>query len=69
MPYLTPDDAPGDLTVTRALSLPANAQWLGIVGGALSELVIVENFEQHGSVTPQECVDFFLVVLSQFYED
>lgn len=65
--WLTPENSPGDLTVMRAISLPADEQWLALVGGALSELANPDNYEQYGSVTPDECSEFFMLVLSEFY--
>lgn len=58
MPYLTPENNPTNL-VCRVLLIPDDVQWLAIVNGALSELTYRFNFEQYGSVTPDECVERF----------
>lgn len=59
MPYLTPNTNPTD-TVCRVLFIPNSSEWLAIVNGALQELTYSYNFEQFGSVTPQQCVSRFM---------
>lgn len=39
--------------------IPDHIDWLVIVNGALSELLKAENFEQFGSVTPEQVADRF----------
>lgn len=65
MPYLTPDSAPSG-RVCRTISIPDDWQWLSLVGGALSELTKVYNFEKFGSLTPEETAEFFTDLLADF---
>lgn len=66
MPYLTPDDLPEERDC-RALLIPANADWLAIVSGALTELVKVYNWEQGGSVTVSDAVQAMQDMIDQYY--
>ena len=66
--FLTPDNPPGILTICRAVCLPADTQYLALVGGALSELAFAGNFEKFGDETPEDTADFFGKILDQFYE-
>lgn len=53
MPYLTPNDIPAE-TICRVLKIPNNREIIAAVTGALNELGYVWNWEQYGTVTPQE---------------
>lgn len=65
MPYLTPDTLPSG-TYCRTVLIPAHIDWLIIVNGALSELLKAENFEQFGSITPEEVADRFETMFFEF---
>ena len=65
--WLTPHEPPGSLTICRAVCLPADPDYLALVGGALSMLGSAHNFEQHGAETPDDTAQFFQTVLDQFY--
>jgi len=67
MPYLTPDTPPAG-TICRTIVIPDDLQWKAIVNGALSELFKAYNFEQFGSLTPQETADIFLDMWTNFHD-
>ena len=67
MPYLTPNSAPSD-NKCRTISIPDDPQWLAIVNGALLELTRASNFEEFGSLTPQETADFFFDMFNSYLE-
>lgn len=54
--FLTPDTLEGSLECS-GLDIPANL--FRYVAGALAELTVVENWELHGEVTPEEAADYF----------
>lgn len=54
--YLTPDALPGT-TQCRVLLMPDDEQWVAIVTGALQDLCYPENWQQFGTLTPQQCAD------------
>lgn len=66
--WLTPDKPPGILNICRAVCLPADAEYLSLVGGALSMLVDAANYEKFGNETPDDTAQFFQTILDQFYE-
>lgn len=68
MPYLTPP-LPPSTNWCRRLSFPADAHWLALISGALSELLKVENYEQFDAATPEQCVEVFTEVLDRFWND
>jgi len=57
--WLTPNFPPEHKAYTRQLLIPATADFLSLVNGALLELCHPYNFEQDGEMTPQETADFF----------
>jgi len=63
----TPDNPPAPLTVTRAVLLPADTQYLAAINGAISELANPDNWEQVGTQTPEDTADFWLRVLIDWY--
>lgn len=65
MPYLTPDANPASLTC-RVLFIPDDRDWLAIVNGALIPLTKAYNFEQFGSVTPEQTAQRFSEMLEKF---
>lgn len=65
--WLTPDNPPGSLTVCRAVCLPADTEYLALVGGALSMLGDAANYEKFGDEDPDDTAEFFQTILDQFY--
>jgi len=68
MPYLTPDDSPvGYASFLLFLPVDSGGEPLlsygAIIKGALFELTSADNFEQHGSKTPEEVAEIFLTCL------
>lgn len=55
MPYLTPDSLP-DETICYQIQIPNSVEWIGLVKGALSELLLPFRWEEFGSITPAETV-------------
>lgn len=68
MPYLTPDDAPDEVSIRR-VSIPDTAQWRAIVNGALLEMTYPHNWEQHGVITPDEAAERALTMYLAFQEE
>ena len=66
--FLTPDNPPGDLIVCRAVCLPADTEYLALLGGALSLLTHAKNYEAFGDETAEDTAIFFAGVLDKFYE-
>jgi len=66
--WLTPETLAGD-EICRPLFIPANSEVLSIVGGALSELTKAYNYEQSGTVTPEETSEFMTAMLARWYEE
>jgi len=58
--FLTPDFPPERRNYTRQLLIPATAEFLGLVNGALSELCQAHNWEIDGEMTEEEAAEFFL---------
>jgi hypothetical protein len=52
MPWLTPDNDPS--LVERVIFIPDGVEWEAAFLGAFLELTDAENWEQHGSLTPEE---------------
>jgi len=65
MPYLTPD-APPDETRCFILTIPNDVTWIGIVKGALSELIKSYNYEAFGAFSPAQTASKFLDIYDQF---
>lgn len=68
MPWLTPDEIP-EADTCRPLSIPDSAEWLGLVSGALVELTKSYNWEQFGTVTPDEAAQRMLEMMNSYYAD
>jgi len=66
--WLTPHEPPSTLTMCRAVCLPVDADYLSLVGGALSLLANPANYQEYGDETPEETAEFFQTILDQFYE-
>jgi len=62
--WLTPDDIPSTAEC-RALFIPASEAWLANVSGALLELTYAYNWEQFGTLTPDECA----ARMQEMYDD
>jgi len=65
MPYLTPDEIPTD-TICRVLKIPNDRAIIAAVTGALNELIYSWNWEQGGTVTPQEASQALVNMFDQF---
>jgi microcystin-dependent protein len=65
--WLTPDAATG--FICRRLLIPDGLDWLGIVTGALNELIYAYNFEQDGTQTPDQTAAAFQIMFDQFCLD
>jgi len=65
MPYLTPDTPP-DETVCFTLQVPNDVTWIGIVKGAISELIKSYNFEEFGTFSPSDTALRFLQMYEEF---
>jgi hypothetical protein len=63
--WITPD-APGDVTVSRCISVPINL--LPALGGALDLLAESRNWEQIGTMSADDVADAFRVIIDAFYE-
>jgi len=58
--WLTPSAPPENRFYSRRLLIPATAEFLGLVNGALLELCHEFNWEEHGDWTPEETAEYFL---------
>lgn len=65
--YLTPDNLPVD-DHCRTFRIPDDVQWLSVFMGALLPLIYPENWQQSGSLTPDESAEVMLNVLWDAYE-
>jgi len=65
--WLTPDPTTG--FTCRRLLIPNSLDFLAIVTGALNELCFTYNFEEYGSLTPQQTAAIFTVMFDQFCLD
>lgn len=65
--WLTPDAATG--FICRRLLIPDGLDWLGIVTGALNELIYAYNFETDGDQTPDQTAAAFQIMFDQFCLD
>lgn len=64
MPFLTPDNMPGD--VSRHVSI--NRALLPVLMGALYECSIEDNWEKFGTMDPSQCAGMFLEALENMQE-
>lgn len=66
--WLIPDSTP---TGSRSLVLvvPDDEDWEALVRGALALLLDPDNFEQTGSITPEEAVTVFLPGVLETFTD
>jgi len=67
MPYLTPDELP-EATDCRSLLIPDSTDWLALVSGAISELIKPYNWQQQGSVTPEQAAQAMFDMWLSFVE-
>jgi microcystin-dependent protein len=63
--WLTPDSIPTGQTC-RVLFLPDDEAFIAIVTGALNNLVEPWNFDQYGTLTPQQTADAFVEMFDKF---
>jgi len=68
VPYLTLDEIPSG-RVCRPLFIPDDPLWLALFGGALTELTLAYNYQQFGTLTPQEMADACALVIEAWYEE
>jgi len=68
MPYLTLDEIP-EGRLCRPLFIPDDPLWLALFGGALTELEQPYNYQQFGTLTPQEMADACAAVIAEWYAD
>jgi len=66
--WLTPDSLPSDMRVCT-LSFPDSEDFHSLVRGALFLLSQPENYEQFGTLTPEQVSDAFRDMLFSFLED
>jgi len=65
MPWLTPDDDPA--LVSRVVFVPDGVEWEACFWGAFLELADAENWEEYGTITPEDAARrwFEAIVASQ----
>jgi len=68
MPYLTPQELPGD-DDCRPLFIPADTEWLALFGGALTELTKKYNWEYSGGLTVDETVAKMNEIMDGWYTE
>lgn len=64
--FLTPPTLP-TTTRCRVLEIPDSPEWLGLVGGALVELLHEENWERFGAITPQQAAQAAQDIIHSYY--
>lgn len=64
MPYLTPNTPPANRFICRRLRIPASADFLALVTGALASLIYEKNYEPHGSYSPADTAQAFKRMLA-----
>lgn len=65
--WLTPDEIPEDETC-RPLFIPDSTDWLAIVSGAILPLTRAWNWEQFGTLTPEQCATRMQELMQQYYD-
>lgn len=60
--YLTPDEPPDDL-LCRSFSIPNEFRWLGNFMGALLDLAEADNWQQYGTLTPEEAAAAYAEII------
>jgi len=65
--YLTLDEIPVG-RLCRPIFIPDDPMWLALFGGALTELTFPYNYQQFGTLTPQEMADACAEVIAEWYE-
>lgn len=66
--WLTVDSIPATQT-TRTITLPDSEDWLAILRGCLLLLTYESNYEQFGTLTPEEMADEWRTVFFNFLEE
>jgi len=64
--YLTLDEIPSG-RLCRPLFIPDDPMWLALFGGALTELTLSYNYQQFGTLTPQEMAAACQAVIDEWY--
>jgi len=64
--YLTLDEIPSG-RLCRPLFIPDDSMWLALFGGALTELTLSYNYQQFGTLTPQEMAAACQEVIDEWY--
>lgn len=67
MPWLTGNTAAG--TICRRVFIPADINLRAAFSGALLDLTSPRNWEQFGTLTPDECAELFSQMLDTFFND
>lgn len=57
--WLTPDTPPEHQTFTRRQDIPAALDFIGVMDGLYLELTKPDNWEQYGTMTPEETAQWF----------
>lgn len=57
--WLTPDAIPTGLTCI-VLYVPNDDEFYAMLRGALVPLLLAENYEEHGDLTPEECAAWWV---------
>lgn len=56
--WYTPDSVPPGLRCIQLL-VPDDEEFFAMLIGAITPLFSSENFEQHGTLTPEECAEWW----------
>jgi len=67
MPYLTLNELP-EGRLCRPLFVPDDPEWLALFGGALTELTKVWNYQQFGTLTPEEMAVACELIIQEWYD-
>lgn len=66
--WLTPDTVPSG-TVTLKITVPDDVYFLGQLRGLLFDLANEDNYEQHGTATPEDTAAAWMAVAGQLFEE
>lgn len=66
--WLTPEESSPSGMRLRRLFIPDDPEYLALVSGALSELLNVNNYEQFGAATPEEVVQIFQTMYTEYLD-
>lgn len=68
MPWLTGNNAAAG-TICRRVLIPADINLRAAVNGALTKLTEAHNWEQYGTLTPEQCADLMSAMYDAFLAD